>query len=117
MIRGLGLLRPDDAVPRQRCRMATRRRTCPDIAGIGAHWSLLRAFQPGQQVDDEKEPLPPITPPRILVVRRLYFCLGMYFTPGSPSKSASIVQRIASNCRAVARMMLSANGSRSVTPR
>ena len=43
------------------------------------------------------------------------FYLGKYFTPGIDAKSASCDQSVASNVRAVARMMLSAMGRRSWT--
>ena len=45
-----------------------------------------------------------------------YFDFGKYFTPGRSLKSASNVQMVASNCRAVAKMILSASGSLCATP-
>ena len=45
-----------------------------------------------------------------------YFDLEKYFTPGKSLKSASNVQMVASNCFAVAKMMLSANGNLCTMP-
>ena len=45
-----------------------------------------------------------------------YVDLEKYFTPGKPLKSASNVQMVASNCFAVAKMILSAKGNLCTTP-
>ena len=47
----------------------------------------------------------------ILLGSPRYFDLEKYFTPGKSLKSASNVQIVASNCFAVAKIMLSAKGN------